>query len=77
MDHIHKNGVVHGDLKSSDILVAEPEQAILTDFGFSYVTDDNGLQGPTLSFSHALGGTRAYEAPERLEDPESRRTKKK
>ncbi|KAH0586823.1 hypothetical protein H2248_005670 [Termitomyces sp. 'cryptogamus'] len=76
MEHLHENGVVHGDLKSLNILVAEPEQALLTDFGFSYVTDDHGLQGPTLSSSHALGGTMAYEAPERLEDPESRRTTK-
>ncbi|KNZ76888.1 Interleukin-1 receptor-associated kinase 4 [Termitomyces sp. J132] len=76
MEHLHENGVVHGDLKSLNILVAEPEQALLTDFGFFYVTDDNGLQGPTLSSSHALGSTRAYEAPERLEDPESRRTTK-
>ncbi|KAG5715765.1 putative serine/threonine-protein kinase/receptor R831 [Termitomyces sp. T112] len=51
MEHLHKNGVVHGDLKSLNILVAEPEQGLLTDFGFSYVTDDNGLQGPTLFFA--------------------------
>lgn len=75
MEYLHKNGVVHGDLKPINILVAEPEQALLTDFGFSYVTDDHGLQNQNLSSVHAPGGTWMYEAPERLEDPKSRRTR--
>ncbi|KAG6877816.1 hypothetical protein C0993_003600 [Termitomyces sp. T159_Od127] len=75
MEYLHENGVVHGDLKPLNILVAEPEQALLTDFGFSYVTDDHGLHSRNLSSAHAPGGTRMYESPERLEGPESRRTR--
>ncbi|KAG6877817.1 hypothetical protein C0993_003601 [Termitomyces sp. T159_Od127] len=59
----------------ANVLVAEPEQALLTDFGFSYVTDDAGLNTGDflLSSRHAMGGTRPFEAPERVIDPKMRR----
>ncbi|KAH0579045.1 hypothetical protein H2248_003205 [Termitomyces sp. 'cryptogamus'] len=66
MEYLHQNGVAHGDLKCLNVLVAEPEQALLADFGFSYVTDKNGLQHWNLSSSHQAGGTLVFEAPERV-----------
>ncbi|KAG6894736.1 hypothetical protein C0992_004913 [Termitomyces sp. T32_za158] len=73
MEYLHRNGVAHGDLKCANVLVAEPEQALLTDFGFSYVTDNAGVNHSLLSSHHARGGTWVFEAPERVKDHNSRR----
>lgn len=35
LDYIHKNGVVHGDLKLNNILVGADRMAKLADFGLS------------------------------------------
>ncbi|KAG5351156.1 hypothetical protein C0989_007701 [Termitomyces sp. Mn162] len=73
MKYLHENGVVHGDLKSLNILVTEYERACLADFGFSYVTESSGLGGLALSSRQADGGTMGFEAPELVES-ESKRT---
>ncbi|KAG6908793.1 hypothetical protein DXG01_003322 [Tephrocybe rancida] len=65
MDYLHKHGVVHGDLKSLNVLITEFERACLTGFYFSSVKDDNGLSGQTLSSSEPIKrGTAAFDAPE-------------
>ncbi|KAG6875214.1 hypothetical protein C0992_004740 [Termitomyces sp. T32_za158] len=73
MEYLHKNGVAHGDLKCANVLVAEPEQALLADFGFSYVTDNTGLNNLALSSGHVMGGTHEFTAPERIADNTRRR----
>ncbi|KAG6909569.1 hypothetical protein DXG01_016818 [Tephrocybe rancida] len=73
--YLHINGVVHGDLKSRNILVNDNEEACLTDFGFSYVTDKPGLEGFGLSSSHNMGGTPGFESPE-LVDPDIKCSRK-
>ncbi|KAG6877903.1 hypothetical protein C0992_009096 [Termitomyces sp. T32_za158] len=77
MQYLHENGVVHGDLKSLNILVTDSQRACLADFGLSYVTDITGLRGQPFSSNHAEGGTAGFEAPELLDpdDESSRRTK--
>ncbi|KAG5338049.1 hypothetical protein C0989_008314 [Termitomyces sp. Mn162] len=73
MEYLHRNGVVHGDLKCNNVLVAEPEKALLTDFGFSYVTDMIGsrFRGPAFSSNQASGGF--FLAPELIQDSTKRR----
>lgn len=68
MLYLHKNGVIHGDLKGANILVTDAKRACLADFGLSIVTDAHGLKNPDLSSDAAEGGTARFQAPE-LNDP--------
>ncbi|KAG5351161.1 hypothetical protein C0989_007706 [Termitomyces sp. Mn162] len=66
MAHLHDHGLVHGDIKGGNILVADtdPPRAVLADFGFTTVADANGPQSPDLSSNTPAGGTKQFEAPE-------------
>lgn len=61
LDELHKSGLVHGDLKSQNILLFEDHGrfvAKLTDFGLAF--DENELKDDPI----VLGGTIGWEAPE-------------
>lgn len=66
LDYAHRKGVVHRDVKPSNILVTESEDgeltAVLADFGIA-----RQLSGPSgLTASNLAIGTIAYAAPEQL-----------
>ena len=57
----HKAGLIHRDVKPSNILVAEDDFAYLIDFGIARAADETRLTG-----TGATVGTWAYMAPERF-----------
>lgn len=70
LDAAHETGLIHRDVKSSNILITPHDFVYLIDFGLARAVGDDGLTtaGSTL-------GTMAYMAPERFEagevDPRS------
>ncbi len=69
LEHAHQHGIIHRDLKSSNIIVAAERGAVVLDFGVArrlpQSTDAPGRE-PTLTATHALAGTLSHMAPEVL-----------
>src|ERR1700737_501049 len=61
LDAAHRIGLVHRDVKPSNILVAEDDFAYLIDFGIARASEDTRITG-----TGATVGTWAYMAPERF-----------
>lgn len=60
LDHAHANGVLHRDVKPSNIFLTADGRPILGDFGLSRVSGDSGR----LTETGLVMGTPAYMAPE-------------
>ena len=64
LDFAHQHGVLHRDMKPSNILVDEQGQPHLTDFGLAKLT---GAEKSGLTIANAVLGTPGYLAPEQVE----------
>jgi serine/threonine protein kinase len=58
IDYAHEQGIIHGDIKPSNILFAENDRPYLADFGIAWQVAATRGSGP------ASGGTPAYLSPE-------------
>ncbi|KAF9446619.1 kinase-like protein [Macrolepiota fuliginosa MF-IS2] len=70
LEFLHRNRIVHGDLKGANILVSKAGRACLADFGLSSLRDTEVVRFAMLESSGHRGGTPRWEAPELLEDSE-------
>jgi formylglycine-generating enzyme required for sulfatase activity/predicted Ser/Thr protein kinase len=58
LNHLHENGLIHRDIKSSNIFISSNDRAVLMDFGIAFHQDK------TISMSGAILGTVEYMSPE-------------
>jgi serine/threonine protein kinase len=58
LNHLHENGLIHRDIKSSNIFISSNDRAVLMDFGIAYHQDK------TISLSGAILGTVEFMSPE-------------
>ncbi|MFF3215382.1 protein kinase [Streptomyces sp. NPDC002886] len=61
LDHVHAHGIIHHDVKPSNVLLSEEGSPHLADFGLSRTVHEHSVSAPD-----ALVGTVAYMAPEQL-----------
>jgi tetratricopeptide (TPR) repeat protein/class 3 adenylate cyclase/tRNA A-37 threonylcarbamoyl transferase component Bud32 len=65
LDYAHRRGVVHRDVKPSNIMVDREGNAFVADFGIARMTAQAGMEpGQALTQSGSLIGTPDYVAPE-------------
>ncbi|KAF7374886.1 LsmAD domain-containing protein [Mycena sanguinolenta] len=70
VEYLHNEHIVHGDLKSPNILVTPSGRACITDFGLSTIVDELSLK-MTFSSRSGQAGTVRYQAPELLKNESS------
>ncbi len=73
LDHAHKHGVVHRDIKPGNLMVAADDTASypklkITDLGVADIADGE-LKGTTVTKVNEILGTPDFMAPEQAQDP--------
>ena len=61
LGHAHDKGVLHRDVKPSNLLVGEEQRLYVADFGLAYLEDE-----PHVTVTGEVMGTPAYLAPEQI-----------
>ncbi|KAI9141491.1 kinase-like domain-containing protein [Paraphysoderma sedebokerense] len=69
MNYLHRNSIVHGDLKAINILVDDNGKAKIIDFGFAMVKSISATMSKFAGY-----GTRRWTAPELLRNPRGGRS---
>jgi eukaryotic-like serine/threonine-protein kinase len=64
LDYAHRRGVVHRDVKPSNILIDSDGNAFLTDFGIARSGTGSGMTTPGITGTGMIIGTPGYMAPE-------------
>ncbi|KAF7354908.1 Protein kinase domain-containing protein [Mycena sanguinolenta] len=67
LEYLHGENIVHGDLKTPNILVTPSGRACISDFGLSTIVDELSLK-LTFSSRNGRAGTVRYQAPELLKN---------
>ncbi|HUG28430.1 MAG TPA: protein kinase, partial [Gemmatimonadales bacterium] len=70
LGHAHEHGIVHRDMKSSNVMVDRLGRAVILDFGLSRripgVDEENSTRTSAVTLPGALAGTPSHMAPEAL-----------
>ena len=70
IDYAHQHGVIHGDIKPSNVLIDQQGNAFLVDFGILHLFDSGPYAideaSTNLTSNGKIYGTPAYMAPERF-----------
>ncbi|KAA6353776.1 MAG: hypothetical protein EZS28_050697 [Streblomastix strix] len=70
LNQLHANGIIHGDMKPENILLAEVFEVKLADFGLTKRLQEG------RDFTTAVGGTACYLSPELQKADDSQQNRK-
>ncbi len=66
VQHAHRRGIVHLDLKPANIMVSEEAQPKIVDFGIAHLADKTIEAAPAAADKSTIAGTVPYMSPEQF-----------